>query len=106
MSTAKLSHLAPPRKEIQSNCAPLSNPATDARRFGCVLLRFRFPNGEDFHVALCELGQPRIQHLLALLSKLFGVPVLLPPSDKFASAVSRNPRREEKAQEEEVFAYA
>ena len=27
MSTAKLSHIAPPRKEIQSNCAPLSIPS-------------------------------------------------------------------------------
>jgi hypothetical protein len=113
MSNVNLDHVGCPEQDLSPKHVPLFSIASatsliNARQFGCVLLRFRFPNGEDFHIALCELGQPRIQHLLALLSKLYGVPVLLPPSDKFASAMMRDARREEKAQEpyKEIYAYA
>src|SRR6266849_6826733 len=67
-----------------------STGLTDARKFGCILLRFSYPNGDNFHISLCELSQPRIQRLLTLFSRLFGVPTLLPPSDKFASSMVRS----------------
>lgn len=82
--------------EIQARLAPPAAPAPlrcDARKFGAVVLRFRYPNSQDFHINLCELKDSRIQHLLALLAKLLGVPVLLPPSSAFAAAF-REPRKE------------
>ena len=73
-----------------------STGLTDAQTFGCILIRFHYPNGENFHVELRELSQPRIQRLLTLFARLFGVPTLLPPTDKFTSGMvhSRNPERE------------
>ena len=73
-----------------------STGLTDARTFGCILIRFHYPNGEDAHFSLCELSQPRIQRLLTLFARLFGTPTLLPPTDTFASGMvrSRNAERE------------
>lgn len=54
--------------------------------YGCVLLRFHFPDApagcKDFHVELRKLGTNRIQNILSLLSKMWGVPVLLEPNFK------------------------
>ena len=91
MSTATLPHVRPHLGTAPLSVAPSVeiSPLVDARLFGCVLLRFHFPNGDDYHISLCEITQPRIQKLLGLLTKLLGVPLLLPPSDKFAEGMLR-----------------
>jgi hypothetical protein len=52
----------------------------ELRDTGCVLLRFVYPNGQQFHLALHELGNPYYVQFMKSCQRWWGVPTLMEPN--------------------------
>lgn len=57
---------------------PLAPTLTDAT--GGILLLLKWPTGDALHMFLCELGNPTVIRLLAVLNRVRGVPTIHPPT--------------------------
>ena len=51
--------------------------------YGSVLLRLLYPNGQEIHFSLPDIGNPKFIELAAGMQRCHGVPILTSPNPRF-----------------------